>query len=251
METLTGAVERITFFNAENGYTVLRLLPDGSRGGRVLRDEDALVTVVGNLPELQPGEHLTLHGRWSAHRDYGQQFKAERVEQTLPASVDGIRRYLGSGLIKGIGPATAERIVAAFGAKTLDVIDKTPERLREVAGLGSKRVGQIRTAWAEQKAIRDVMVTLQSYGVSSGLAVKIYKQYEAASLQIVKNDPYRLARDIVGIGFKTADKIARAIGLPADSPPAWSRGSSTRSTRPPTTVMCIFRSPSCWPAPAT
>ena len=218
MDTLTGAVERITFFNAENGYTVLRLLPDGPRAGRVLRDEDALITVVGNLPELQPGEHLTLHGRWSAHRDYGQQFKAERVEQTLPASVEGIRRYLGSGLIKGVGPATAERIVAAFGERTLDVIDANPERLREVAGIGAKRVGQIRAAWAEQKAIREVMVALQGFGVSSGLAIKIYKQYEGASLQVVKTDPYRLARDIVGIGFKTADKIARAIGLPADSP---------------------------------
>ncbi len=218
MDMLSGAVERITFFNAENGYTVLRLLPDGSHTARAVRDEDALVTVVGNLPELQPGEHLTLHGRWTAHRDYGRQFKAERVEQTLPASIDGIRRYLGSGLIKGIGPATADRIVAAFGDQTLVVIDTTPQRLREVAGIGAKRVAQIRDAWAEQKAIRDVMVALQSFGVSTGLAVKIYKQYEAASLQVVKTDPYRLARDIVGIGFKTADKIARAIGLPADSP---------------------------------
>ncbi len=218
MEALTGTVEHITFFNAENGYTVLRLLPDGVRFNRNHRDDEALVTVVGNLPEIQPGEHLTAHGHWAAHRSYGRQFRAERIEQTLPASVDGIRRYLGSGLIKGVGPGTADRIVQAFGEQTLTVIDTTPERLREVSGIGAKRIAQIRAAWSEQKAIHEMMAVLQGYGISTRLAVKIYKQYEGASLEVITTDPYRLARDVSGIGFKTADRIARAIGLPADAP---------------------------------
>ncbi len=218
MELLTGTVERITFFNGENGYSVLRLLPDGVRFGRGHRDDDALVTVVGNLPEVQPGEHLTAHGHWSAHRSYGRQFRAERIEQTLPASVDGIRRYLGSGLIKGVGPGTADRIVEAFGEQTLEVIDTHPERLREVPGIGAKRIAQIQAAWTEQRAIHEMMASLQTYGVTTRLAIKIYKHYEGASLEVIATDPYRLARDVPGIGFKTADRIARAIGLPADSP---------------------------------
>ena len=216
MDILEGVVERITYYNAENGYSVIRLTPAHAR--RSLNPVDDLITVVGNLPEVQPGEHLRLTGQWTNHADYGRQFRAERCEQTLPATVDGIRRYLGSGLIKGIGPKTADKIVGAFGSETLYVIDAEPRRLREVPDIGEKRYQLITAAWETQKAIKDVMVFLQSHGVSTGLAVKIYKQYGDDSLNIVQTDPYRLARDIWGIGFKTADKIARALGLPNDAP---------------------------------
>ncbi len=216
METLEGVVERVTYFNPENGYSVLRLAPAHAR--RSLRPEDDLITVVGALPEVTPGEHLRLQGQWTAHPDYGRQFKAERCDQVLPATVDGIRRYLGSGLIKGIGPRIAEKIVNTFGAETLQVIDAEPQRLREVPDIGQKRYQLIAQAWEAQKAIKEVMVFLQGQGVSAGLAVKIYKHYGDEALKVVKADPYRLARDIWGIGFKTADKIARALGLPDDAP---------------------------------
>jgi exodeoxyribonuclease V alpha subunit len=177
-----------------------------------------LLTAVGTLPELTPGEHVRLWGQWTAHPDYGRQFKVERCEQVLPSTVEGIRRYLGSGLIKGIGPRTADKIVNTFGADTLRVIDTEPQRLREVPDIGNKRYQLIAQAWEAQKAVKEVMVFLQGHGVSAGLAVKIYKHYGDEALKVVRGDPYRLARDIWGIGFKTADKIARALGLPEDSP---------------------------------
>ncbi|MCC6188549.1 MAG: ATP-dependent RecD-like DNA helicase [Anaerolineales bacterium] len=209
MDHLEGTVERVTYFNPENGYSVIRLKP--SRG-------PDLVTLVGSLPELSPGEFLRLQGQWTSHSEYGRQFKVERCEQALPATVEGIRRYLGSGLIKGVGPKTAERIVRTFGKATLDVIDTEPHRLREVPDIGPKRYHLIREAWEAQKQIKEVMVFLQGHGVSTGLAVKIYKHYGDDSLSVVRTDPYQLARDIWGIGFRTADKIAQALGLPADSP---------------------------------
>jgi len=209
VQTLSGVVERVTYFNPENGYSVIRLTVPG---------QPDPVTVVGALPEVTPGESLRFTGRWAVHADYGRQFKAETCEQVLPATVEGIRRYLGSGLIKGIGPRTADKIVQAFGADTLYVIDTNPQRLREVPDIGRKRYEWITQAWEQQKAIKEVMVFLQSHGVSAGLAVKIYKQYGDDSLSVVKADPYRLARDIWGIGFRTADKIARALGLPTDAP---------------------------------
>ena len=209
LEALEGLVERITFFNAENGYTVLRL---------TVRGQAEAVTVVGKLPEVAPGERLRLDGRWANHVTFGRQFQVERCEQLLPASTEGIRRYLGSGLIKGIGPRTADKIVQAFGRETLDVIDREPERLRSIRDVGDRRYQLITEGWQSQKAIKEVMVFLQGHGVSTALAVKIYKHYGDASIETVKTDPYRLARDIWGIGFKTADKIARALGLPPDAP---------------------------------
>lgn len=217
MDSLEGLVERITYYNEETGYTVLRLRPAGKRGSFSDPDDD-LITVVGNLPEVNPGESLRLGGGWAAHPQYGKQFKAETVEQVLPATVEGIKRYLGSGLIKGVGPVTANRIVKKFGADTLRVIDEEPRRLRDVLGIGSKKAAIIELAWQQQKAIKNVMIFLQGHGVSTSLAVKIYKQYGNMAEQIVANDPYRLARDIYGIGFKTADKIAQQLGLPPDAP---------------------------------
>jgi len=209
LEQLEGNVERITYYSEETGYTVLRLAVPG---------RPDLVAVVGNLPEVQPGERLRLQGAWTTHPQYGPQFKADHCEQILPATAEGIRRYLGSGLIKGVGPVTAERIVARFGADTLDILEEEPERLREVEGVGPKRASALARAWEEQKQIRQVMLFLQGHGVSTGLAVKIYKTYGDDALAVVQEDPYRLARDIWGVGFKTADKIARDLGLSPEAP---------------------------------
>ena len=218
-DTLEGSVERITYYAGETGFSVIRLKPARRRQvPQGARTRDGLVTVVGELPEINPGESLKLTGRWMTHSKYGRQFQVERCEQVLPATVEGLRRYLGSGLIRGVGPVMAERIVRKFGVKTLEVIDTQPGRLREVLGIGPKRVRQIAAAWEEQKAIKEVMIFLQAHGVSTRLAVKIYKQYGDAAVDVVQMDPYRLARDIWGIGFKTADKIAQDLGLPADAP---------------------------------
>ncbi|HEY8473270.1 MAG TPA: ATP-dependent RecD-like DNA helicase [Natronosporangium sp.] len=207
---LAAVLERITYANEETGYTIARVATD--RSGK------NLVTVVGSLLGVQPGESLRLVGRWTSHPKYGRQFEVHSYTTVLPATVQGIERYLGSGLIKGIGPKTAARIVATFGVDTLRIIEEEPDRLIEVYGLGKKRTAAIGAAWQEQKAIKEVMVFLQGVGVSTSLAVRIYKQYGDASISVVRNEPYRLATDVWGIGFKTADAIARSVGIPHDSP---------------------------------
>ena len=218
LETLEGTVERITFYSPEDGYSVIRLTPAKPMGFWNGLAEDGTLTVVGNLPDLAPGECLRLEGIWQTHPQYGRQFRALNAYQIAPATVEGLRRYLGSGLIKGIGPRIATRIVNHFGLNTLDVLEHSPERLLEVDGIGQQRSGMIIRAWAEQRQIKDIMLFLQSHGVSTGLAVKIHKTYGEQALSVVQTDPYRLARDIYGIGFKTADQIARHLGLPADHP---------------------------------
>ncbi|MEV7232536.1 ATP-dependent RecD-like DNA helicase [Streptomyces sp. NPDC051020] len=210
MAVLEGVLERITYANEENGYTVARV--DTGRGA------GDLLTVVGSLLGAQVGESLRMEGRWSSHSQYGKQFTVENYTTVLPATIQGIRRYLGSGLIKGIGPVMADRITTHFGVDTLDIIEQQPKRLVEVPGLGPKRTKMIAAAWEEQKAIKEVMVFLQGVGVSTSIAVRIYKKYEDASISVVKNQPYRLAADVWGIGFLTADKIAQAVGIPHDSP---------------------------------
>jgi len=215
LEKLKGTVERITYYNDENGYTVLRLRPEQMRLGALSGD---LVTVVGNLPDLQPGEAVEFEGEWTTHASYGRQFRAENVQRTMPATIEGMRRYLGSGLIKGIGPRTAEKIVNHFGLETINVLDHAPERLMEVPDVGRKRMRMIAEAWQEQQAIKEVMLFLQGHNVSTALAIKIYKTYGDEAIEKVRENPYRLARDIWGIGFLTADKIARDMGLPPDSP---------------------------------
>jgi exodeoxyribonuclease V alpha subunit len=174
--------------------------------------------VLGNLLGVQPGESLRLEGRWKSHPQYGRQFEVLHYTTVLPATIQGVRRYLGSGLIKGIGPKMAERIVAHFALDTLRVIEEEPQRLLEVPGLGAKRQARITAAWEEQKAIKEVMVFLQGVGVSTSLAVRIYKTYRDGAIGVVQNAPYRLASDVWGIGFKTADKIAQSLGIPHDSP---------------------------------
>ena len=207
---LEAVLERITYVNEDSGYTIARVATE--------RTGPDLLTVVGPLLGAQVGESLRLTGRWSSHPRYGRQFEVRSYTTVLPATIQGIRRYLGSGLIKGIGPVMAERMVAHFGAGILAVIETEPGRLIEVHGLGPKRTKMIAGAWEEQKAIKEVMVFLSGVGVSTSLAVRIYKKYGGASITIVRNEPYRLASEVWGIGFKTADTIARAVGIPHDSP---------------------------------
>ena len=206
---LEAVLERLTYVNEETGYTVARVAT--GRGSDLL-------TVVGALLGAQPGESLRMRGWWSSHPQYGRQFEVVSYTTVLPATIQGIRRYLGSGLIKGIGPVFAERIVDHFGEDTLRVIEEEPARLVEVPGLGPKRTAKITAAWAEQKAIKEVMVFLQGVGVSTSIAVRIYKKYAEKSIDVVRTEPYRLAADVWGIGFKTADAIAQAVGIPHDSP---------------------------------
>ncbi|MEU9183247.1 ATP-dependent RecD-like DNA helicase [Streptomyces sp. NPDC048484] len=210
LATLEGVLERITYANEDNGYTVARV--DTGRGG------GDLLTVVGALLGAQVGESLRMEGRWGSHQQYGKQFTVENYTTVLPATVQGIRRYLGSGLVKGIGPVFADRITQHFGLDTLDIIEEEPKRLIEVPGLGPKRTKKIAEAWEEQKAIKEVMLFLQTVEVSTSIAVRIYKKYGDASISVVKNQPYRLASDVWGIGFLTADKIAQSVGIPHDSP---------------------------------
>ena len=209
LSDLQGQIERITYANEENGYTVARVKVQGHRD---------LVTVVGNLMSPMPGEIIKMKGEWSSHPKYGEQFKVVYYDTAVPATVYGIKKYLGSGLIKGVGPIIADRIVRQFGKDTLDVIEDSIENLVQVEGIGKKRIEMIRKAWDEQKEIREVMLFLQTHGVSSAYATKIFKHYGEKSIAVVKENPYRLAMDIFGIGFVTADKIAEKLGFAKDSP---------------------------------
>ncbi len=205
---VTGILERLTYHNEENGYTVARLAVEGSRD---------LLTIVGNFSNPVVGEQLVCEGQWTSHREFGRQFQVERYHTSKPATVFAIEKYLGSGLIKGVGPVMAKRMVERFGLETLDIIEHQSSRLRQVEGIGEKRIGMIRAAWEEQREIRRVMLFLQEKGVSATYAVKIYKAYGDSAIEKVEENPYRLAQDIWGIGFKTADKIAQQIGVPTDS----------------------------------
>ncbi len=205
---LHGQIERITYSNETTGFTIAKAKIDGRR---------ELVTVVGHLLAITPGEIVKVKGEWVNHPRYGKQFKVVHFKSQVPASVYGLQRYLGSGLIRGIGPVMARRIVERFGKGTLNMIESSVERLAEVEGIGNKRVKMIERAWEEQKEIREVMLFLQSHGVSSGYATKIFKHYGRQSIEVVQENPYRLAADIFGIGFVTADQIALKLGLTKDS----------------------------------
>jgi exodeoxyribonuclease V alpha subunit len=219
LRELRGVVERITYQNPENGYTVARLSPerDGLEA-EAARGDERLVTVVGTLADLTPGEAIVARGWWRNDPKHGWQFMAVDYRTTLPATQQGIQKYLGSGLIKGVGPVMAARIVAAFGEATLKLIDTDPARLRAIQGIGPVRAQRIAAAWVEQCHIREVMAALQGFGLSTSLAVRIYKQFGEASGRILSKTPYRLAREVWGIGFKTADTIARAVGIAPDAP---------------------------------
>ena len=203
-EVLAGLIERVTYHNAENGFCVLRTKARG------LRD---VVTVVGHAATIAAGEWITASGEWVNDRTHGQQFKARFLRPSPPTSADGIEKYLSSGMIRGIGPAYAKKLLRAFGEKVFDIIEATPDRLREVDGIGPVRASRITAAWAEQKAVREIMVFLHSHGVGTARAVRIYKTYGPDAIQVMTENPYRLARDIHGIGFKTADAIAMKLGI--------------------------------------
>lgn len=207
-EYLTGVVERLTYHSEETGYTVARL--------KAAQERD-LITIVGSFANIQAGQTLQLTGFWRDHPQYGAQFQVTHYKETKPATITGIEKYLGSGLIKGVGPVTARRIVAHFGLETLDVIENHIHRLVEVPGIAKKRIKMIQSAWESQKAIKEVMLFLQSHGVSTTYAVKIFKQYGNEAIAEVTNNPYQLATDIYGIGFVTADAIARNLGIAPDS----------------------------------
>jgi exodeoxyribonuclease V alpha subunit len=203
-EVLAGLVERVTFHNEESGFCVLRTKARGHRD---------LITVVGHAAAISAGEWITATGEWVNDRTHGQQFKARFLRTSPPTSADGIEKYLSSGMIRGVGPVYAKKLVHVFGEKVFDVIETTPDRLREIDGIGPVRAASILAAWAEQKAVREIMVFLHSHGVGTARAVRIYKTYGSDAIQVMTENPYRLARDIRGIGFKTADAIAMKLGI--------------------------------------
>jgi exodeoxyribonuclease V alpha subunit len=219
LRELRGVVERVTYHNPQNGYTVARLAPERAGAeAEAARGDDRLVTVVGTLADLTPGEAIVAHGWWRNDPKHGWQFTAVDYRTTLPATLQGMRKYLGSGLVKGVGPVTAARIVAAFGEATFTLIDADPARLQEVQGIGPVRARRIAATWEERRHIRELMAALQGFGLSTSLAVRIYKQFGEASGTILTKTPYRLAREVWGIGFKTADTIALATGVAPDAP---------------------------------
>ena len=208
-ETLVGSVERVTFHNEENGFAVLKVKARGRRD---------LVAVVGHAASISAGEFIHAVGVWITDRTHGLQFKADLLRTTPPTTAEGIEKYLGSGMVRGIGPKLANRIVGAFGEATFEIIEADPERLRDVPGIGEFRAGKIAAGWAEQKAVRDIMVFLHSHGVGTSRAVRIFKTYGHDAIEVMTEDPYRLARDVKGIGFRTADAIAMKMGMTREAP---------------------------------
>ena len=208
-QSYKGFIDRLTYHNPENGYTIARLVVEGQR---------ERIAIVGAIASIQEGESIEVEGVWTNHPKYGKQLKVERYKAVYPSTLEGMQKYLGSGLIKGVGPRSAKRIVEHFGAETLDIIDADPHRLAEVPKLGKKKVELIAEAWDEQRQIKDVMVFLQSHGITTGYAVKIFKTYGQEAIQKVRSDPYRLERDVDGIGFRIADRIAQRLGLGHDAP---------------------------------
>jgi exodeoxyribonuclease V alpha subunit len=203
-EVLAGLVERVTFHNNDNGFCVLRIKARGHREP---------ITVVGHAATISAGEWVTASGEWINDHTHGQQFKARFMRTSAPTSIDGIEKYLGSGMIRGIGPVYAKKLVRAFGEKVFDTIEAEPDRLREVTGIGRFRAKRITDGWAEQKIVHEIMVFLHSHGVGTARAVRIYKTYGSDAVQVMTENSYRLARDIRGIGFKTADAIAMKLGI--------------------------------------
>jgi exodeoxyribonuclease V alpha subunit len=206
---LIGEIERVTYCDDESGFTIAQVQPAGRKKS---------VTVVGNLMNPAPGTVLNMKGQWSEHPKFGRQFKATQIETRPPVTVEGIEKYLGSGLVKGVGPETARRIVQCFQEETLDIIERRPDRLSEVSGLGAKRIAMIQKAWSEQIEIRNVMLFLQSHGASPAYAFKIFRQYGQRTVELVRSNPYRLTHDIFGIGFLIADSIAAKLGFENDAP---------------------------------
>ena len=205
---IEGELTHIVYTSEEDGFTVARILEKG---------RSRPTTIVGNLFSVNPGVNLQLCGKWIQHKRFGKQFRVESYTVVTPATVDGMHRYLSSGLIKGIGPAMAQRLIDRFGEDTLGVIENEPDRLAEVEGFGPQRIARIRATWSTQREIREIMIFLQDYGIGPSLATKIYKQYRAKSIPMLQENPYRLASEVFGVGFKTADRIAQSMGVEPDS----------------------------------
>jgi len=208
LERLSGSVERVTFHSEESGFCVLRVKVRGQRD---------LAAVTGSAASVTPGEYIEAFGNWVNDRIHGLQFKASQLKVVPPSTLEGIEKYLGSGMVKGIGPHFAKKLVKAFGEQVFEIIENAPERLLELEGIGPKRKHRVTSAWAEQKVIREIMVFLQSHGLGTSRAVRIYKTYGDEAIIKVTENPYRLALDIHGIGFKTTDALAQRLGIPADS----------------------------------
>jgi exodeoxyribonuclease V alpha subunit len=208
-ETLNGFVERVTYHNPENGFAVLRVKVKG---------RDDLVSLVGITTSVTAGEHVEASGRWVIDRQHGQQFKADELKTTHPASAEGIEKYLASGAIRSVGPKIAEQIVSIYKERTLEIFEKYPEMLLHVRGIGTKRLKRIRQSWQEQKEVRKIMLFLTEHGITSGRAVRIYRTYGHEAIAKIKENPYQLADDIRGIGFKTADELAAKMGIDRNSP---------------------------------
>jgi exodeoxyribonuclease V alpha subunit len=244
-ELIAGMVERVSFHNADNGFCVLRVKARGQR---------ELVTVVGHAASISAGEFIQASGTWTNDRSHGIQFKAAFLKASPPTTLDGIERYLGSGMIRGIGPVYAKKLVGAFGEAVFDLIEQQPDKLREVTGIGPKRAAQIVAGWGEQKVIREIMLFLHSHGVGTSRAVRIYRTYGNDALQIISENPYRLARDIRGIGFVTADRLAAKLGIEktANIEPSWASvcGSRRHQVRPPPIAdVCGRRCRRWYPTP--
>src|SRR3954466_3901279 len=208
-EALAGLVERVTFHNPETGFCVLRVKARGQRD---------LVTLVGAAAAITAGEFVQASGTWVNDRVHGLQFKAAFLRSAPPTTLEGIEKYLGSGMVKGIGPVYAGRLVRAFGEGVFDIVEAEPDRLREVDGIGPKRMARIVRGWAEQKVVREIMLFLHAHGVGTSRAVRIFKTYGADAVQLISENPYRLARDIRGIGFRTADQVAAKLGIEKTAP---------------------------------
>lgn len=232
-ETLVGSVERATYHNEENGFAVLKVKARGQRD---------LVVVVGHAASISAGEFIHAVGVWFTDRTHGLQFTADMLKTTPPTTAEGIEKYLGSGMVRSIGPKLAKWIVGVFGEATFEFIEAGPEKLREVPGIGEFRAGKIAASWAEQKAVRDIMIFRHSHGVGTSRAVRIFKTYSHDAIQVVTEDPYRLARDITGIGFRTADAIAMKMGVTREAPQRVRAGISFALQRRPTRAIAGFPS---------
>ena len=203
-------VDGIVFQNSDNGFRVIRATRSD--------DEDGQITAVGKTPEIYEGQDLVLEGDWTRHKKYGRQFQIENCKINPPTTEKGVRRYLASGLIKGIGDEYAKRIVGEFGEDTLDVLNENPERLMKINGIGEKKLEKVKESWEEQRRVKDVMVALKAHDISTAYGLKIYEEYGEKAARVVEQDPYRLTREIDGIGFKIADRIAYKVGMEADDP---------------------------------
>jgi exodeoxyribonuclease V alpha subunit len=219
MATVSGSVDRIVFRNPETGYCVARFQLAGDKSGG-----KGATTIVGTMPAVRAGEMLRLEGEWQIHPVHGRNFRVERFEEEMPTTEEGIERYLSSGAIRGVGPVTAARIVERFGEDSLAVLDQEPDRLRQVAGISARRLEIIKSSWDEQKRIRDLSMFLQEHGLSVALAQRIYEAYGESAPDVIRADPYRLAHEIFGVGFRTADSVASRLGIPKDAPSRYVAG---------------------------